>query len=72
MFSRFRSKIMVHRNRHEYSFENRTDWFSAKMQIKHGYQSVISYFDFWIFGKLINNFFFTFKKLELKKNGIHV
>ena len=35
-------KIRVRRNRHEYSFQDKTDWFQQNMQIEHDYLTPIS------------------------------
>ena len=51
-FSRFRSKIRVRVNRHDYSFKDRAIGFQQNMQIEHGYQKDIS--DFKIIEKLKN------------------
>ena len=66
MFSRFRSKIRVRRNRrHEYSFKERIDWFSTK-HVDWTWLSNcdVRFWNFWNFeikkmlSKLLQDFFF--------------
>ena len=69
MFFPFRQKTNVSGNRrHEYSFKDKTDWFSTwNMQIEHGYQSPLR---FWFFKVGKKNLYFRRKFLNLQKWNI--